>query len=328
MSEESKPLTAFVSPDGLFQFNTMPFGLVNAAATFSRVMRKLLKGLQCVHNYIDDILIHTTTWEEHIQKVREVFHRLRNAKLTARPTKCYIGYEEVEFLGHIVGRVTVKPKPDKIQAIQKADRPITKKQVRSFLGLAGYYHKFVPDFSTVAAPLTDCTKKGQPNTIKWGELEEQAFKILKSALSKAPILQLPDLGKEFTLRTDASEIGVGSVLLQRYGDELFPVAYASKKLNRSQIQYTVMEKECLAVVWAVKKFEPYLYGKPFVIETDHQPLTCVKRSKVANGRIMRWALALQPYRFSLKVIKGTDNVGADYLSRKDEVVQAGSLVLR
>ena len=131
----------------------------------------------------------------------------------------------------------------------------------------------------------------------------------------SPILQLPDLNKRFTLRTDASETGVGAILLQEIGGENFPVAYASKKLNKCQKNYSTMERECLAVIWGIQRFEPYLYGKEFILETDHQPLTCVRKSKVANGRIMRWALALQPYRFVMKVIKGVDNVGADYLSR-------------
>jgi hypothetical protein len=327
MAEESKPFTAFVTHDGLYEFNMMPFGLVNSGATFSRVMRKLLKGIKNVHNYIDDILIHTRTWEEHLQKVKEVFTRLENANLTARPTKCFFGYDEVEFLGHVVGQGIVKPKPDKVKAIQQAERPTTKTQMRSFLGLVGYYRKFIPNFSAVAVPLTDCTKKGEPKVIRWGESQEQAFRTLKCKLASSPILQLPDLHKEFTLRTDASELGVGAVLLQDIGGEKFPVAYASKKLNKCQRRYSVMERECLAVVWAVLKFEPYLYGKKFVIETDHQPLTCIRKSKVANGRIMRWALALQPYRYQIKVIKGVDNVGADYLSRSTEVVQASFLSL-
>ena len=322
MAEESKHVTAFVTHDGLFQFNFMPFGLVNSGATFSRVMRKLLRGIKNVHNYIDDILIHTKTWEEHLQRVKEVFTRLQKANLTARPTKCFIGFTEVEFLGHVVGQGVVKPKPDKLKAIEQAERPTTKTQVKSFLGLLGYYRKFVPHFATTAAPLTDCTKKGEPNVIRWGESQEQAFRTLKKKLVTSPILQLPDLNKEFTLRTDASDTGVGSILLQEVAGEKFPVAYASKKFNKHQMRYSVMEKECLAVVWAVLKFEPYLYGKEFVIETDHQPLTCIRRSKVANNRIMRWALALQPYRFRIKVIKGIDNVGADYLSRSSEAEKA------
>ncbi|PIK42011.1 putative retrovirus-related Pol polyprotein from transposon [Apostichopus japonicus] len=269
MAKESKPLTAFVTNDGLYQFNTMPFGLVNAAATFSRVMRKLLRGLDNVHNYIDDILIHTETWESHLQKG------------------------------------VMKPKPDKLEAIQKAEQPTTKKQVRSFLGLAGYYRKFIPNFAAVTAPLTDCTKKGEPNV---GAKNQDSISYVERTVVKITNFQLPDLNKEFTLKTDASDTGVGAILLQDIAGEMFPVTYASKKLNKCQKKYSVMKRECLAVVWAVRKFEPYLYGKEFTLETDHQPLICVRKSKVANGKIMRWALALQPYRFRLKVIKGAENV--------------------
>ncbi|XP_033095865.1 uncharacterized protein LOC117100326 [Anneissia japonica] len=250
MSKESKPITAFVTHDGLYEFNMMLFGLVNSGATFSRVMRKLLKGIPNVHNYIDDILIHTKTWEDHLQKIKVVFDRLKGAKLTARPTKCFIGYEEVEFLGHIIGQGLVRPKPDKLKAIEQAERPITKTQVRSFLGLAGYYRKFIPQFADIAAPLTNCTKKGEPNVIRWDEAQDQSFQMLKGMLSRSPVLQLPDLNKEFTLRTDASDTGVGAVLLQEIAGEKFPVAYASKKLNKCQQKYSVMERECLAVVWA------------------------------------------------------------------------------
>ena len=319
MEEKSKKYTAFITHNGLYQFEVMPFGLVNSAATFSRVMRIVLHGMVNVHNYIDDILIHTSTWEEHIEKVKEVFKRLRRANLTARPSKCCIGFGEVEFLGHLIGKGIVKPKPRKIEAIQNAARPETKTQIRSFLGLAGYYRKFIPDFAAIASPLTDSTRKGEPNKIKWGKPQEESFRTLKTKLSNSPILHLPDLEKSFILRSDASNDGMGAVLLQEYNEQKFPVAYASKKLTRCQRAYSVMEKECLAIIWAIQRFQPYLYGREFVIETDHQPLACLKKSKVANGRIMRWALALQPYRYRIEVIKGSKNVGADYMSRATEI---------
>ena len=318
MAEESKKYTAFVLPGhdgGHYEFNVMAFGLVNSAATFSKIMRKLLHDMENVHNYIDDILIHTATWEKHVKVLQEVFKRLRSAGLTARPTKCNIGYSEVEFLGHVVGKGIIKPKPDKVEAINEAPRPETKTQLRSFLGLTGYYRKFIPNFASVAIPLTDKTKKGEPNKIQWQQSQEQAFKTLKKRVTSAPILHLPDLSKTFILRSDASEQGLGAVLLQEVNGEKFPIAYASKKLSKCQGRYSVMEKECLAIIWAVQRFEPFLYGREFIIETDHQPLACIKKSKVANGRIMRWALALQPYRYRLEVIKGSKNIGADYMSR-------------
>ena len=319
MDEGAKPLTAFITHHGLFQWRTMPFGMVNAGASFSRIMRKLLKGLPNVDNYIDDILIHTPTFDEHFQSLKEVLKRLRMANLTARPSKCFVAYFEVEFLGHVVGKGQVKPRPAKIEAVQNAARPETKSQMRSYLGLTGYYRSYIPNYAMIAAPLTDKTKKGEPNKVRWESSQEIAFQTLKNKLVSSPILQLPDLSKPFILRTDASDIGIAAVLMQETLGEKFPVAYASKKLSQAQRNYSVMERECLAIVWAVQKFEPYLYGTQFTIETDHMPLKCVQRSKVVNGRIMRWALALQPYRYRIEVIKGSHNVGADFLSRAIEV---------
>ena len=147
MEEESKKYAIFVTHNGLYKLKVMPFGLINSAATFSRIMRILLHGLENVHNYIENILIHTQTWEEHIAALNEVFRRLRKANLTARPSKCFIGFNEVEFLGHMVGKGIMRPKPDKVKSIKEAARPETKTQLRSFLGLAGYYRKFIPDFA-------------------------------------------------------------------------------------------------------------------------------------------------------------------------------------
>ena len=160
----------------------MAFGLINAGATFSRIMRKLLSGLKNVDNYIDVILIHTVTWEEHLEKLTEVLKRLRKANLTARPSKCFIGYENITFLGHIIGGGKIRPKPDKIEAVQRAKQPETKTQIRSFLGLAGFYQKFIPYFAAIASPMTDCSKKGQPNKVRWGDSEDRAFQTLRRSL--------------------------------------------------------------------------------------------------------------------------------------------------
>ena len=167
----------------------------------------------------------------------------------------------------------------------------------------------------MAAPLTDLTRKGQPNKIVWGEPQENAFITLKSSLMVTPILKLPNLNEPFILQTDASDLGVGAVLLQCEDGIKKPVAYASKKLTKGQINYSTIEKECYAIVWAVQKFQRYLYGREFYLETDHQPLIYLTKSKVSNARLMRWALLLQPYRFCIVAIKGSENVGADCLSR-------------
>ena len=318
LTDDAKELTAFVTSDGLYQFKTMPFGLVNAPASFSRIMRDLLRGVDNVDNFIDDILIHTATFEEHVVTLREVFERLKTANLTARPTKCNIGNKSIEFLGHNVGQGQLRPVQNKVAAVRDAPRPKTKKQLRSFLGLVGYYRRFIPNFAAIAAPLTDRTRKGEPAVIRWGDNEERAFNTLKQKLEREPILHLPDLATPFILRTDASDFGLGAILLQEKDGKKFPIAYASRKLLPREQRYSIMERECLAVVWGTQKFEPYLYGKHFQLETDHQPLTCLAKSKVANARILRWALALQPYRFTIVAIKSSENVGADYLSRIPE----------
>ena len=319
VKEDARPATAFLTPEGLFQFCTMPFGLVNAPATFSRVMRRVLKGLPSIDNYIDDILVHTPSWENHLAVLREMFERLRSANLTAKPSKCLIGATSLDFLGHVVGQGKLQPQIEKMKSIKEADRPKTKKQLRSFLGLAGYYRRFIPNFAAIAVPLTDLTKANEPNNIKWGESQEIAFNSLKSKLSSSPILHLPDCSKQFVLRTDASNTGVGAVLLQEQEEtgEMFPVAYASRKLLPREKAYATVEKEGLAIVWGIQKFQRYLYGREFVLQTDHQSLQYLHRAKLANARVMRWALALQPYRFRIESIKGSQNVGADFLSRSD-----------
>lgn len=315
LSETSKHKTAFQTPKGLFQFKVMAFGLVSAPATFSRLMRKLLKGMVDLDNFLDDILVYSMFWADHLQVLRQLLLRLRDANLTARPSKCFFGFPKLECLGHMVSDGRLEPHPDKIKAIEDAPRPATKRQVKSFLGLIGFYRRFVPNFSHVAAALTDLTKKGQPNKVKWGDAQECAFRSLKRALISNPILKLPDFSASFTLQTDASEAGIGAVLLQNENGLKMPISYASRKLKQSEKAYSVIEKECLAIVWAIQKFSRYLYGKEFLLETDHQPLVHLNRKAVANQRLMRWALMLQPYRFRIVAIRGRDNVGADYLSR-------------
>ena len=206
---------------------------------------------------------------------------------------------------------------DKVEQIRSASEPRTKKQLRAFLGLAGYYRKFIKDYAQVAAPLTDALKGGPSSSVKWGPPQDAAFQMLKERLCAKPILHLPDPGRQFILRTDASDTAIGAVLLQEHEDGVFPVAYASRKLSRAECNYAVVERQCLAIVWAVSKFYTYLYGRQFVLQTDHRPLVYLDRAKLSNARVTRWALALQPFKYRTESIKGSDNVGADYLSRID-----------
>lgn len=223
--------------------------------------------------------------------------------------------ETLNYLGHVIGRDRMWPMQQKVEDIASASRPTSKKALRSFLGLSGYYRKFIPHYATIAAPLTDLIKKRMPNKLDWGSDQERAFKALKGSLTSEPVLAMPDIDGEFILRTDASAHGLGAVLLQEVEGEKRPVAFASRKLTPREQRYSVIERECLAIVWGVQRFAPYLYGKPFVLETDHKPLHYLHSMKTLNARIMRWALVLQPYFMTLKVIKGSENVGADFLSR-------------
>ncbi|KAK7094801.1 hypothetical protein V1264_006302 [Littorina saxatilis] len=313
--EEDIPKTAFATPDGTYECLRMPFGMVNSGATLKRRMRKMLKGMKNVVYYWDDLLVHTETFEEHLETLRELFSRLTKANLTVRPSKCILGTDNVDFIGHSLKEGQKGLLLENVTKILNAPRPETKKQVRSFLGLAGYYREFIPNFAAITAPLSDMTRKGCPNRILWGSAQEKAYQTVRDLMSRDPVLRLPDTAKEFILRTDASDEGIGAMLMQEHGGKPFPVSYASKKLSGAEKNYSTMEKECLAIVWGIKKFELYLQGVKFVLQTDHKPLTYLNSAKCVNNRIMRWVMYLQNFDMRVESIKGSDNVGADFLSR-------------
>ena len=315
MKESDKPKTAFLTPGGQFQFRYMPFGLVTAGAQFTRMMRQVLKGIPNVVNYIDDILVYTETWEEHLKTIERVLCSLREANLAARPSKCYMGFSSIDFLGHELGDGTIHTSKRLTQKAVDAPRPETKKQVRSFLGLTGYYRDYIPGYSDLALPLTNLTRKGSPTKVDWGLEEERAFQKLKECLVSPPVLRLPDFDRIFMLKVDASDTGLGAVLMQEWDGEEFPIAYASKKLLPREQRYSTVEKECLSIVWAVRKFEYFLYGREFEIHTDHKPLLYIQSKKLTNKRIMRWSMFLQEYRFRLVSVKGSENKAADLMSR-------------
>jgi len=316
MREEDKDLTTFVCHQGLFRFTVMPFGLINAPATFSRIMRRLLRDSNSLDNYLDDVLAHTGEWPAHLSALRDFFDRVKQANLTLRPSKCEIGEFDITFLGHQVAENELRPKLETVEKVLQAPRPCTKKQLRAFLGLVGFYRRFIPNFAAIASPLTDATRKGAPNCLEWEEMHEKSFCELKRHVVNPPILRLPNFDEVFILQTDASDVGVGAVITQEDDKGVkHPVAFASRKLLPRETRYSTIEKECLAIVWAVTKFQEYLYGREFILETDHQPLRYLGNAQYQNGRLMRWALTLQPYRFVIRAIHGRENVGADFLSR-------------
>ena len=214
--EEDRHLTAFQIDLGLMQFRRMPFGLMNALAKFCRMARKLLANIEEADSYVDDIFLHTEEWNNHIPAVRKLLTTMRKHRITARPSKCMIGFDKVEGLGHLVGKGELSPQEGKVDKILQVRRPDTKKELRSFLGVVGYYRKLIENFAAVAKPLTDMTKKGEPDVLRWNCKSEEAYEELKRRLSQHPILRLPQFDKEFILTTDASQKGIGVVLSQEY----------------------------------------------------------------------------------------------------------------
>ncbi|XP_078248527.1 uncharacterized protein LOC144588886 [Pogona vitticeps] len=236
-----------------------------------------------------------------------------------RGNKLQLGSPEVKCLGHIVGGGVIKPLEAKVEAVRGWPRPNTKRKVESFLGLVGYYRKFIPRFSEIAAPLTDLTRKKADDRITWTSDCEEAFQRLKQALIHYPVLRAPDFDREFIIYTDASNRGVGAVLCQEdeNGDQ-HPVSYLSRKFQKGERHLATVEKECLAIVYAIQKAKPYIWGRHFVLCTDHSPLQWLKTMKTHNSKLMRWALNLQDYDFEVKVVRGSVNCVADALSRRPE----------
>ncbi|KAI8510586.1 hypothetical protein Bbelb_115020 [Branchiostoma belcheri] len=317
LTPESKSKTAFVTPFGLYQFHTMPFGLHGAPATFQRLMDNMLRGTEeFADSYIDDLDIFSDGWDEHLLHLREIFTRLRNARLTVKPSKCHFAMKVVPLLGHVAGGGVVRPDEEKVRAVKEFPRPSTKKEVRAFLGLTGYYRRFIPQYADLAAPLTDLTGSRKPQVVEWTDVCEEAFQVLKGKLCDYPVLQSPDFERPFVLHTDASERGIGAVLSQMDGNgEEHPVVYTSRKLLPREQNYSVPEKECLAIKYAVENLRYYLLGREFEVVTDHHPLKWLDEMKDKNQRLTRWSLCLQPYRFTVTHRAGKAHGNADALSR-------------
>lgn len=325
LTPASRPITAFTIPGkGLMQFRVMPFGLHSAPATFQRLLDQVL-GPELEPNvlvYLDDIIIVSQTFDEHLRHLTEVFRRLRQAKLRLNPEKCHFCRDQLKYLGHVVDRHGIRTDPEKVSAVSNWPAPTTVRRVRQFLGMASWYRRFVGNFSTIATPLTRLTCKGSKWT--WGPDEENAFHQLKQALVSAPVLACPDFTRRFTLQTDASSFGLGAVLTQQHPDGERVVAYASRTLNGAEKNYSATELECLAVVWGIRKMRGYLEGYAFTVLTDHQSLRWLQRIEEPSGRLGRWIFELQQFDFDVQYRRGSQNTVADALSRQPEVCSTQS----
>lgn len=315
MKPDDIPKTSFSTPTGHYEFNRMPFGLKNSPSTFQRLMNIVLCGLQGLHCfvYLDDIVIYASSLEEHTMKLKSVFSRLRLNNLKLQPDKCEFLHREIAYLGHVITEKGVKANPEKIRSIKDYPKPKDEKQIKQFLGLLGYYRRFIKDFAKHAKPLTQLLKKDVK--FHWDESQETAFNHFKSILTTEPILQYPNWKEPFVLTTDASNFAIGAILSQGPVGKDLPIAYASRTLNKAETSYSTSEKELLAIVWAVKHFRPYLYGQKFKIVCDHRPLTWLFNCKDASSRLVRWRLKLEEYDYEIVFKPGRINSNADALSR-------------
>ncbi|GBC25874.2 retroviral-like aspartic protease 1 [Rhizophagus irregularis DAOM 181602=DAOM 197198] len=316
---EDQEKTAFITKFGTYEFKVMPFGLCNALATFQRTMDKVLHGIKekFVLVYLDDIIIYSKTFKDHIQHLEEVLNRIRKANLRLKAEKCHFAVAELQFLGHVIGKEGVKPDPEKVNKMVNYPEPQNIKELRGILGLFSYYQRFIKDFAKVADPMYKLLKKDAP--YEWMNLQQKAFENLRDKLTTAPIVQYPDFSKPFFLYTDASIIGLGAVLAQKTDDQEYVIAYASRTLIPVEKNYAITELECLAIVWAVKYIQHYLYGSKFIIITDHAALKWLLNSTTENNnkRLERWKIALSEYKYDIVYRKGTKHANADAFSCLD-----------
>lgn len=331
VAPEDQHKTAFTTPMGLFEYKRMPFGLSNSPSTFSRLMGRVFRDdiMQILLVYLDDVLLHSSTIDEHIERLETVFSRLRSHGLKLEPTKCVLFRSEVKFLGHILTPDGVRTDPEKVAAIRDWPTPLTLRGLRQFTGLAAYYRRFVKHFAAIAKPLYrligDAAREGKKQKRlgdSWTMEHEQAFQRLKQCLSTAPTLGYPIFSLPFILETDASGKGLGAILSQKQGDQHKIIAYASRALKPSETNMTnfsSMKLETLALKWAVvDKWREYLLPSQFIVRTDNNPLTYLMSKKKLSATEQQWASALAAFDFKVEYKSGKMNTAADALSRQSE----------
>jgi hypothetical protein len=295
----------------------MPFGLTNAPSTFQGLMNSIFKPFlrKFVLVFFDDILLYSKSWEDHVQHVDKVLQLLKEQQLYAKPSKCFFGVKEVEYLGHIVSHEGVKVDPNKIKAMMDWPIPKTLKNLRGFLGLTGYYRKFVRNYGRIEAPLTSLTKK---DAFSWTPRETKAFEQLKEVMCRAHVLTTPYFTKTFIVECDASGNGIGVVLMQ----EGRPLSFEIRPLKGRDLHKPIYEKEMMAILHALKKWHPYLIGRHFKVKTDHDSIKYLLEQRLSSEEQQKWVTKILGYDFEIIYKKGKQNVVADTLSRKDEDVEA------
>ncbi|MCG7879415.1 MAG: RNase H-like domain-containing protein, partial [Candidatus Thiodiazotropha endolucinida] len=319
MDEKDKEKTAFACHKGLFEFNVMPFGLSNAPAVFQELMSVVLQGCNDFATaYLDDILIFSSSLEEHLRHISLIFDRLRQHNLKLKLKKCGFLKLETNYLGFVISEQGIKPDEKKVDAIRSLPVPTCVKEVRSFIGMCSYYRRFIPNFSQIAEPIIALTRKYAH--FKWSDVHQTAFEFLKDSLTAVPLLVYPDPNKPYVLYTDASNSCIGACLTQECDGDEKPIYYLSHKLSKSQCKWSVVEKEAFAIHFALQKLDYYLHNAQFVIKTDHKPLKYLLESPMQNKKIQLWALSMSGYNCTIEYIAGTTNTCADLLSRHPDNV--------
>ena len=320
LTKESQEKTAFSSRRGQFCFTRMPFGVAAAPFTFQKLMHTTLDGLlwKGVLVYLDDIIIYAKNQSDHDSILKEVFERIGKAKLKINPEKCTIAAETLKFLGFEVTKNGIKSIPEKIRAMTEFETPKCKKQLKTFLGLTGYYRRFIKNYAEICKPLNSATN-GDDSHLEWTPACESSFQELKKMLTEAPILKYPDIDKPFILDTDACFSSIGAVLSQMENGVERPVAYSSKILSAHEKGYCVTRKELLAIYVAVEHFKPYLYGKEFLIRTDHKALAFLGSSnKAISPQFQTWMDFLSSFNFKIEFRRGVEHGNADGMSRSSQ----------
>ena len=330
LSDDAKPKTAFVpgGPHGAkYEFNRCPFGLSQAPAYFQRLVHEVLKGITFAFGYLDDILIFSPDNKTHLEHLELVFQRLREADLKLKASKCNFFKKHIQYLGHLVSGEGIEPLPEKLEAVRKMPPPTTPKEVRQFLGLVGYYRKFVPKFADIARPLTNLTKLDVP--YEWNNRCQEAFEFLKQMLLKEPILKYPDPSKPYTLFTDASKFAWACVLTQEYEHEfdgkkrkiLHPITYMSGLFKGSQVNWATLTKEAYAIYVSVKKLDHYIQDAEVTLRSDHLPLKSFLQKNTLNTKVNNWAIDITSRcrNIQFEYIKGIKNTLADTMSRLIEI---------
>ena len=316
MEESSRLYTTFVTPWGRYCFKRMPFGISSAPEFFQREMEKILQGLEGVVCMMDDVLVFGSTPAEHWGRLKAVLDRVSRSGMTLKKEKCEFGCSEVKFMGHLVSAAGIKPDPDKVKAILELEPPRNKTEGRRFTGMVNYLSKFSAKLADLCRPIYAVT--GNRHDWYWGEDQRKSFDDIKLEISKAPVLSAFDISKRHRVSADSSGYAIGAVLLQLNDNNWQPVVYASRKLSDAETRYAIVEKEALAATWACEKFDYYLVGRKFEVETDHKPLVPILGSKDLSNlpiRVQRFKLRLMRYNFEIFHTPGSKMHLADALSR-------------